>query len=180
MSEADIKKENGCDAAKNEERFDAIYREMSGKIFAYALGMIGDHDSACDTVSETFYKAALESGFTKDDFDYRPWLFKVATNIIRNTFKRFFMRFLRFSNHMLDSYAGKSDVSRRAERNEALEELSKALSKLDEKDREVVYLKYYEEMDYSAISQITGVPVGTVASRLSRAIGRLSYELGKK
>ncbi len=180
MSDADIKKGNGCDAAKNEERFDAIYNEMSGRIFAYALGMLGDHDSACDIVSETFYKAALEPDFTNDDFNYRPWLFRVATNVMRNVFRRFFNRFLRFSNHVLDSYADKSDVSRKAEKNEELGELSKALSKLDAKDREVVYLKYYEEMDYSAISQVIGIPVGTVASRLSRAIGRLSYELGKK
>jgi len=180
MNETDMKKENGCDAAKNDEKFDAIYQEMSGRIFAYALGMLGDHDSACEIVSETFYKAALEPDFTNDDFKYRPWLFKVATNVMRNIFRRFFNRFLRFSNQMLDSYADKSDVSRKAEKNEELEELSRALSKLDEKDREVVYLKYYEEMDYSAISHVTGVPVGTVASRLSRAIGRLSYELGKK
>lgn len=47
--------------------------------------------------------------------------------------------------------------------------LGRLLTKLPEEHREVLVLREIEEMDYREIAQVTGVPIGTVMSRLSRA-----------
>jgi RNA polymerase sigma-70 factor (ECF subfamily) len=56
--------------------------------------------------------------------------------------------------------------------------LEEHLSKLNEKHREVIKLRYYLDMDYKTISSIVKVPVGTVKSRISNGLKKLKESLG--
>jgi RNA polymerase sigma-70 factor (ECF subfamily) len=60
------------------------------------------------------------------------------------------------------------------------EALEDALRRLPEEFREVIVLRELQEMSYREISEITGVPIGTVMSRLSRARQRLQHALGRE
>lgn len=60
------------------------------------------------------------------------------------------------------------------------EALDDALRRLPEEFREVIVLRELQEMSYREISEITGVPIGTVMSRLSRARQRLQHMLGRE
>jgi RNA polymerase sigma-70 factor (ECF subfamily) len=60
------------------------------------------------------------------------------------------------------------------------EALDDALRRLPEEFREVIVLRELQEMSYREISEITGVPIGTVMSRLSRARLRLQHALGRE
>jgi RNA polymerase sigma-70 factor (ECF subfamily) len=60
------------------------------------------------------------------------------------------------------------------------EALDDALRRLPEEFREVIVLRELQEMSYREISEITGVPIGTVMSRLSRARQRLQHALGRE
>ncbi|WFD10913.1 RNA polymerase sigma factor [Tepidibacter hydrothermalis] len=56
--------------------------------------------------------------------------------------------------------------------------LEEHLSKLNEKHREVIKLRYYLDMDYKTISQVLKIPTGTVKSRISNGLKKLKVSLG--
>jgi RNA polymerase sigma-70 factor (ECF subfamily) len=60
-----------------------------------------------------------------------------------------------------------------------LSQVTAALDRLPDSQREVIVLVAVEEMSYRDVAEITGVPVGTVMSRLSRARGALRALLGE-
>ena len=156
------------------------FSEYSERLFAYVYGVTGDQAEARDITAESFARLLSEPGLASPDFKVKSWLFKVATNLSRNFITRFLKRILTFPDFIIDTMcASKSDVPEEVVRNEEFAELTASLRKLGKNDREILFLKYYEQMSYEDISEVTGVPAGTVASRLSRAIERLSNELKK-
>lgn len=160
------------------EKIRRLYMATADRLFAYCLGVCGNAEQAHDTVSETFLKALARPAIFDDGFKTEAWLFRVATNIMNNLFRRFLKRFLSFSNQDLDArVSGGASPDETAARNEEFIRLSAALRKLGRVDAEIVYLKYYESMSYSDIARIVGISEGTVASKLSRALRRLENEL---
>jgi len=155
-----------------------LFEKHADHIFAYILGILGDAAEASDIVSETFVRAFAEPRLSSDDFNCRAWLFTVATNLARNHIGRYLKRFLSFSGSDLDLRIAKiPGVEETIRRNDEFIRLSKALRTVDQTDREIVFLKYFEDMSYAEIGNITGLSESAVGSRLSRAIGRLSNEL---
>ena len=155
-----------------------LFERHADRIFAYVLGILGDASEASDIVSETFVRAFAEQRLLSIDFNCRAWLFTVATNLARNHIGRYLRRFLSFSGPDLDLRSSKvPGVEETFRRNDEFIRLSKALRAIDQTDREIVFLKYFEEMSYAEIAKITGLSESAVGSRLSRAIGRLSNEL---
>ncbi len=162
------------------EKVEKAFSEYSERLFAYVYGVTGDSAEARDITAESFARLLSEPGLAGPDFMVKPWLFKVATNLSRNFITRFLKRILTFPNFLIDTMvASKSDVGEEVQRGEDFAELTASLRKLGKNDREILFLKYYEQMSYEEISEVICVPSGTVASRLSRAIDRLSGELKK-
>lgn len=169
---------SGEEKAAFREKIRLLYMSSADRLFAYSLGVCGNVEQARDIVSETFLKALENPQIFAEGFRPESWLFKVATNLMRSAFTRFLKRFLTFSNFDLDlRVSGGAQPDEAAVRNEEFVKLSAALRKLGRTDAEIVYLKYYESMSYSEISQIVGIAEGTVASKLSRALRRLENEL---
>jgi len=169
---------NCSNKSEYNEKVKRLYLEHADALFAYTLSVCGNVEQARDVVSETFLKALENAGKFDENFNCRAWLFKVASNLMRNSFTRFLKRFLSFSNYDMDSRASAGAAPDEiAARNEEFIKLSAALRKLDRMDGEIVYLKYYESMSYAEISGVLQIPEGTVASKLSRALRRLENEL---
>ena len=68
---------------------------------------------------------------------------------------------------------GPEEVTMRADQRRSLEQ---ALRRLPDEYREILILREVEDMDYRAIAQLTGVPMGTVMSRLARARAALRIQ----
>ena len=104
-----------------------------------------------------------------------PWLYGVATHVLHNH-----RRSLRRHRDALarmpapvpepedaDEVAARLDAERRMRR------VLDAMGRLPRRDREVLILCVWEELDYAEVAEALGIPVGTVRSRLNRARGRL-------
>jgi RNA polymerase sigma-70 factor (ECF subfamily) len=113
-----------------------------------------------------------------DSFDpsrpFRPWFLRIVANLARND------RRARGRRAQLDVRAATADARREvmtpeeiavtdAERRQVLD----ALNRLDEDDRLVVALRYFEQLSESEMAETLDCPAGTVKSRLSRAMSRL-------
>ena len=72
-----------------------------------------------------------------------------------------------------------ADQIRSISNNETQQSVLGQLDKLNEKHREILYLRYYSDLSYAEIAETLDIQLGTVMSRLSRAKGRLMEVMGK-
>ncbi len=165
------------DMKQNFIKAEEAFGKYSEKVFAFALTLTGDAEEARDITAEAFVKLLSEPAAADPDFMVKSWLFKVAANLSKNFMMRFVRKIMRLPNYLMDAFnSSVSDVHADALRKEEFDLLDRAMKSLDAADRQIIYLRFYEEMSYSEIAGIIEAPEGTVASRLSRALRRLSDE----
>ncbi len=175
--------------------FESLARAWQDRLFAFALRMTGSPGDAEELAQETLVRAwrAL-AGYTPERrraLRIRPWLFQIAVNLTRNHARSVG----RAGTTSLD--AREESVERRApgaadplaaripdndpegapeeslERRQRLETLAALLLALPEPHRLALTLRHIEGMSYGAISEATGMPVGTVKSHASRGVAEL-------
>jgi RNA polymerase sigma factor (sigma-70 family) len=137
-----------------------------------------DHDA--EDVVQDSYLRALKYFASYHGTNGRAWLLR----IVRHTFYTRRKRQRRgddllteFDDEIHSSAAAPDDPERLLLRRDAGQVLREALAKLPAGAREVIVLRELEGLSYREISQVTGLPIGTVMSRLSRARERLQLAL---
>ena len=153
------------------ERFDEVFDRHFRRIYGYLARRLGP-DPAADLASEVFAVAFARRGsFDGDRDDAAPWLFGIATNLLRNA-RRSELRQLRaYARTGVDPV----DPDRTGEADDRLDArragpaLAGALAALRTDDRDVLLLFAWSGLTYGEIAAALDVPLGTVRSRLSRA-----------
>ncbi|MFD8596073.1 RNA polymerase sigma factor [Kitasatospora sp. NPDC059646] len=153
-----------------------LFDEHAQAVYGYALRTLGDWAAAEDAVSLTFLEAwRLRGTLQRDGDEVRPWLFGIATNVLRNT-----ARTARRHRAAMSRLPGREpvpdfadEVVTRLDDDARLSAVRRASARLRRGDREVFRLCVWVGLDYAAAAEALGVPVGTVRSRLSRARTRL-------
>jgi RNA polymerase sigma-70 factor (ECF subfamily) len=149
------------------EAFEALFDRHFTAVHRYVRHCL-DADAAEDLAAEAFVRAFAARGrYVAKTEDARPWLFAIATNLVRDEVRR-------------RRRAGGLDARLTLQRPGAADpeplpdaELRDAVMALREQEREVLVLFAWAELSYEEIAAATGTPVGTVRSRLSRARNRL-------
>jgi RNA polymerase sigma factor (sigma-70 family) len=146
-----------------ELHFDAIHRYIARR-----LGVSLADDLAGAVFAEAF---AGRERFLADRADARPWLYGIATNLIRRHHRRERAAWRAYAKHGVDPVG--IDASPR------LDEVAvaRALVKLPRVDRDALLLLAWADLSYEEIAIVLGVPIGTVRSRISRARAKLRTEL---
>jgi RNA polymerase sigma-70 factor (ECF subfamily) len=151
-----------------------VYDRTSERIYRVLLKITRDPDQAFDLAQDTYVRA-----FTRmRQFDGRAslatWLYRIAVNEALQAARRQATADAKLGEMQHRMNAGSQDgqVATRLD-------VSEALAALSAEDRAILVLRYQEDLDYAAISEITGVPSGTVASRLNRARGRMRSLLSR-
>ena len=139
----------------------------------YARGLVSDATRADDLVQDTLERAWSRFALWQKRGEVRAWMFGIMHN-------HFIDGMRARSRHPEDS-AGDDlpEVAQRATQSDQIEvqDLDRALQRLPPDQREILLLVAVEDMSYLEAAAITGVPVGTVMSRLARARERLRQEL---
>jgi RNA polymerase sigma-70 factor (ECF subfamily) len=160
------------------EMFSTIFDRHFATIHRYLARRVGSA-RADDLASQTF--AVAFEGRTSFDVDVesaRPWLFGIATNLMRNE-TRSEQRLLAAVARLDAQTAGdlQKEVERTLARVDASREFGRIaaiLLALDSDQRDVLLLHAWGDLSYEEISQALSIPVGTVRSRLSRARAKFS------
>jgi RNA polymerase sigma-70 factor (ECF subfamily) len=152
--------------------FGVIFDRHFDAVHAYLARRVGR--TVADDLAASTFTVAFERRrrFRREATTARPWLFGIATNLLRNE-QRAEKRALETLGRLaLSAVAPPSP--------EVLHvgQLGKLLSSLDRGQRDVLLLYAWEELSYEEIATALGVPVGTVRSRLARARARLRSMLG--
>ncbi|QIY67450.2 RNA polymerase sigma factor [Streptomyces sp. RPA4-2] len=162
--------------AGDPEAFRQLFQELGQAIYAHAYRATGDWSAAEDAVSLTFLEVwRLRERLEEGDESVRPWVYGIATNVLRNrgrSARKHQLTLARFPAP--DTVPDFSDeVAERIDDGERLAAARAAVTKLRRGDRDVFMLCVWSDLSYTAASEALGIPVGTVRSRLSRARTRL-------
>ncbi|PQZ93948.1 RNA polymerase subunit sigma-70 [Arthrobacter sp. MYb227] len=155
--------------------FAELYDKYARMIYRYAFRRAGE--SAAEDVMAGTFLAAFEG---RDSFDHawddaRPWLFGIATNLLRRH-HRTEAKILKIIAKSSGRDAYTDSTEQIAEQLDAIattSALALALCKLSPVDRECILLYAWADLTYEGIAQATNVPVGTVRSRMNRARRKL-------
>lgn len=151
----------------NEEQrkeFEILYSQCHKKLFATALQLTSKYYVAEDILQETVISAYENFGKLRNKQFFVTWI----TRILINNCNKYYKKSKRIETCQLEEIANLSGEDSNTDF-----DIDYMLSMLDRKHREVVCLKYFSELSLEEISQVLNIPLGTVKSRLSRAMDKL-------
>jgi len=161
-------------------QFGLIFDRHFANIHRYLHRRVG-LDLADDLASETFVVAfRRRADFDAAQGSARPWLFGIATNLVRHhrrTERRKLGAYARTGVDPVAVDAAFDSADDRLQADVAKPILAKALAGLNRKDRDVLLLHAWAELTYPEIARALAIPTGTVRSRLNRARRRLREPL---
>lgn len=158
--------------------FDELLARNQQKLFNYILFVVRDPEVANDVFQETFMKVItrLQEGKYTDCGKFSFWLTRIAHNVIMDTYRQ------QHSEHIVEPTAdndlsklsseGVMDNNRENEyvNSQILTDVRHLMDALPAPQREVVYMRFYQEMSFKEISETTGVSINT-------SLGRMRYAL---
>ena len=156
-------------SAKSGDRsaFDELVGRFINDAFRLAFGMLHDREAAEDAVQEAALRSWRKLGNLRPGTEMRPWFLGIVANQCRTMVRGRWWSVLR-----LDSPAGPSGVEFEDKVARGAD-LRAALRKLAIEHREALVLRYYLDLPLEEVAAITGVPVGTVKSRINRALAAM-------
>ncbi len=168
--------------------FGSLVGRYQDRVYNSILRLCGNADDAEELCQESFVKALENLPTFRQASGFYTWLFRIAMNLAISHRRRGG----RVKFHSLDPTDGDgqsrrlqealpdrdvADPGRAAMQSDTNSRVIKALEELDEEFGVVVVLRDIEEMNYDEISQVLGIPAGTVKSRLYRARCMLQEKL---
>ena len=166
------------------ERFEAVVLPHLDPAWTLARYLTRNDQDAEDVVQEASLRALRHfSGFRGNPGrEARAWLLAIVRNAAYSLGKRQRTDALttEFDEEVHSEAASGDEPGAALDRESGRNALRRALDRLGPEYREVIVLRELEELSYKEISDVTGVPVGTVMSRLSRARRKLAAALGSE
>ncbi|TFZ08250.1 sigma-70 family RNA polymerase sigma factor [Ramlibacter humi] len=136
----------------------------------YARTLAGDAWAADDLVQDTLERACDRWRLWQAGSDLRAWLFTLMHNLFIDGARRALRQ--QADQHLDLDDAAPELVAPSGPTDQALD-LQRCLLRLPDEQREVLLLVTLQDLSYEEVARITGTPIGTVMSRLSRARSRL-------
>ena len=161
------------------ERFAVLVRRHAPAIQRYVTRRIG-REAAEDVVAETFLIAFRQrSYYTDDGRDCLPWLYGIATRLAHRHWRGETRQLNLLARTGIDPVTEPftDRVDAEVSANAAKARLAAAVARLPAGQRDALLLLVWADLSYDQIARATGVPMGTVQSRISRARRRLRKQL---
>ncbi len=162
----------------NNSAFDELLSRTQSKLFTYIMFVVHDHDLADDIFQETFVKAItkLQKGEYTDSGKFVFWLTRIAHNAIMDWYRMQQSRHIMEPNADNDlqnlSMASVLDTFRESElvNEQVLRDVKRMMEALPAPQREVVYMRFFQQLSFKEIAELTNVSINT-------ALGRMRYAL---
>lgn len=161
------------------EAFGGLVEQYRDNVYRLAYRMCGNAYDADEAAQEAFVAAWRALPNFRGDAKFSTWLYRLTTNAAIDVMRREKRHQTVGDGEMIDVADDTDSPQETVERTEQQEAVQKALSTLREEYREILLLRYMEELDYSEIAEVLQLPSGTVKSRINRAKAALKAALLK-
>ena len=135
--------------------------------------MVIDHDDADDLTQEIFIKVHRYIDNFREDAQLYTWIYRIATNECLSFLQRKKRRFFLPIGDVEGELTAKLESTPALSGDEIQLKLQKALLKLPDKQRLVFNMKYFEDMPYEQISEITNTSVGALKASYHHAVKKI-------
>lgn len=172
----------------NVKAFDVLLSRYRDKLYSYISFIVRNREQTDDIFQETFVKAivTLQKGAYTSNGKFGAWLTRIAHNLIIDSFRQ------EKNDNTVSSDAAAYDIMNDASLSDSnieddivsgqtLEDVRRMVDMLPGCQREVVFMRYYQDLSFKEIAQITGVSINTALGRMRYAIlnmRRMSVESG--
>lgn len=153
------------------EAFGHIYKKYVQKIYRYCSINAKDEELAKDICQECFVKAwkTIKSFKTSGNWSFQAFLFTIARNlIIDNSRKK-----KGISLEAIEDLPDINDIYSEMDRKEEIKKVRFVLSKLDEVERQIMILRYFENMPSAEVAKILKIKDGAVRVRTLRIMQKM-------
>ena len=158
--------------------FDELLDRTQTKLFTYIMFVVHDHETADDIFQETFVKVItkLQQGQYTDSGKFQFWVTRIAHNVIMDWYRS------QKSEHIVEPTQDNDlsnlrclsvlDTHRESElfNEQVLSDVKKIMNALPAPQREVVYMRFFQQLSFKEIAEMTGVSINT-------SLGRMRYAL---
>lgn len=155
--------------------FMEIVKRYKEKVYYHVRRILLNHDDADDAAQNTFIRVWENLGNFRGDCALFSWIYRIATNEALGILRK------KKSDLRLDDaeteLASLQGAGWQPPAAEMMMELQKALLTLPEKQRIVFQLKYFEDLTYDKISEITGTSVGALKASYFHAVKKIENQL---
>lgn len=162
----------------NNQAFDLLLSRNQSKLFSYILFVVHEQDLANDIFQETFVKVItkLQEGRYIDSGKFSAWIMRIAHNVIMDWYRDNRAKNIveTSDDNDLSNVSGNDitdfNIEDRYVNEQVLRDVKKMMNLLPPTQREIVFMRFYQEMSFKEIAETTGVSINTALGRMRYAI----------
>ena len=161
----------------NNHAFDVLLSRNESRVFSYILFIVRDRDTANDIFQETFVKVItrLQEGRYTSSGKFGAWIMRIAHNVVMDWYREQKSEKIveATQNNDLSNISNNyvvGSVESRYVNEQVLRDVRKLLDNLPANQREVVFMRYYQQLSFKEIAEMTDVSINTALGRMRYAI----------
>lgn len=147
--------------------FEELIGQCKENLYRTAFSYVRNEADALDIVQETVYKAYISIDKLKEPKYFNTWLTRILINIALTHIKKT-SKIVYLDDHEMNKAMGTHETSV----DESIY-IWQALNSLEEKHREVIILKYFNDLTIGEVAKVLEYPVGTVKTYLNKGLSKL-------
>jgi RNA polymerase sigma-70 factor (ECF subfamily) len=155
----------------DEDTFRVFYTRTAGMLWAYIARATNDASGADDLLQEAYFRLLRSSATFESDDHRKNYLFRIATNLIRDRYRRPRIDAAQLPEHGDGDIPAEGDLARETEQRS---DLQRALAQLSHRERELVWLAYGQGSTHQEIAGALGLKTGSIKPLLFRARRKLA------
>lgn len=153
--------------------FNLLVRAYQQRVYWLVRKMVIDHDDADDITQEVFIKVHKAIDQFREDSQLYTWIYRIATNECLSFLNRKKRRFFLPIEDVAGQLTAKIDSTPGLEGDEIQKKLQKALLKLPDKQRLVFNMRYYDDLSYEDMAEITKTSIGALKASYHHAVKKI-------
>jgi RNA polymerase sigma factor (sigma-70 family) len=157
--------------------FNLLVREYQRRVYGIVRKMVIDHDDANDVTQEVFIKIHKSIGNFREDSQLFTWIYRIATNECLTFLNKKKRRFFLPLEDVTGQLAAALDQNETLTGDEIQMKLQKAILTLPDKQRLVFNMKYFEDLSYEQMAEVTRTSVGALKASYHHAVKKIEESL---
>lgn len=162
----------------NNQAFDLLLSRNQSKLFSYIMFVVRDHDVADDIFQETFVKiiTKLQQGRYATTGKFGAWCMRIAHNVIMDWYRN------QKAHKLVEPTQGNDlsnigyqglvlgNIENEYVNRQVMDDVRKMMNRLPPTQREVVFMRFYQQLSFREIAELTNVSINTSLGRMRYAI----------
>lgn len=161
----------------NNNAFDILLERYKDRLYYYIYFIVRSREVAEDIFQETFVKAivTLQQGRYQPDGKFAAWITRIAHNLVIDQFRQERSENLVSNDEtevdLLNNVSfSEGTIETKMSNSQVLKDVRRLIDELPDCQREVVFMRYYQNMSFKDIADITGVSINTALGRMRYAV----------